>query len=245
MPEDPMRCQVPEEDLSALVDGELSEARADELRRHVPGCARCAARVAAFERTNARLAALPSRPVPADLRARLQERIAADRESSGAPKPHRAPPPARRRWLASPALATAAAVAAAVALYWGLVPADEVAPEIEIEQPRLAQEPAQAPAPVPDPLPLVPEPLSPRLAEMPTPLPETPSPDLGPEGVPPTHVAEAQSAPEVLPAPDAEFDPVPAEEVELALELDTIEDLDVVANLELLEALVALGGGTG
>jgi hypothetical protein len=31
----------------------------------------------------------------------------------------------------------------------------------------------------------------------------------------------------------------------LALELDTIEDLEVIENLELLELLVALGEGTG
>jgi len=244
MPEDPMPCGVLEQDLSALVDGELAESRANELREHVSGCARCTARVDAFEAANVRLASLPVRSVPADLRARLQARIDAEEAESAAPDGRRTslrpPPPTRRRWLASPALATAAALAAAVALYWVLVPGDAIRPGTSELPPMAHEEPA--PAPEPDPLPIRPEPVAPQIAETPAPLP----PELeAPQQAPPTEVAVVPPAPEVSPSSDVEFDAVPAEEIELALELDTIEDLDVIANLEVLEALVALSEGTG
>jgi anti-sigma factor (TIGR02949 family) len=236
MPEDPMRCSVAEAQLSALVDGELTEAQADELRRHVAGCARCAERVAAFERAGALLSALPARPVPSDLRARLQTRIEADATEAAASAPARrtpprsAPPP-RRRWLGSPALAAAAAMAAAVAFYWVLAPAERVGPGSEIEPPPIAREdPSPAPTFAPD---LEPGVQEPPIAATP-PEPEAPRIAVAP-GDPATE-------------PDSEFDPVPAEEIAVALELEQLEqleELDVIANLELLEALVALGEGTG
>ena len=37
----------------------------------------------------------------------------------------------------------------------------------------------------------------------------------------------------------------PVEDVAVALELDFMQDLDIIANLELLEALVAMEEGTG
>ncbi|HEX5065387.1 MAG TPA: zf-HC2 domain-containing protein [Myxococcota bacterium] len=55
---------------------------------------------------------------------------------------------------------------------------------------------------------------------------------------PPAEVAEE-------PVRDPEFDALPAEEIAVGLELDTAEDLDVIANLELLEAYVALEEGRG
>jgi hypothetical protein len=233
MPEDPMGCGVSTEELSALLDGELDALRAEELRGHVTGCEPCASRLAAFERAGALLSALPARPVPNDLRARLQARIDAD-DAHEAPPVRvmtRTAPPARRRWLGSRALATAAAVAAAVALYWAFTAGDRAGPGREIETPPIAREdvppvPTRAPAALPEP----------------DPAPELPS---VPESSVP-QIAEATPAPTPLPeAPDADFDPVPAEEIAVALELETIEDLDVIANLELLEALVALGEGTG
>lgn len=44
---------------------------------------------------------------------------------------------------------------------------------------------------------------------------------------------------------DPEFDALPAEEIAVGLELDTAQDLEVIANLELLEAFVALEEGRG
>lgn len=46
-------------------------------------------------------------------------------------------------------------------------------------------------------------------------------------------------------APDAELEALPADELAVGLDLDTAEDLEVIANLELLEALVALDEGRG
>jgi anti-sigma factor RsiW len=61
---------------------------------------------------------------------------------------------------------------------------------------------------------------------------------------PPTPAASVASTPE-LPAAD-EFDAVPVEDLAVASELDTIQDLGVIANLELLEMLVAVEEeGTG
>jgi anti-sigma factor (TIGR02949 family) len=43
----------------------------------------------------------------------------------------------------------------------------------------------------------------------------------------------------------ADLEAVSPDELELALELETVEDIEVIANLELLELLVALGEGAG
>jgi anti-sigma factor RsiW len=51
--------------------------------------------------------------------------------------------------------------------------------------------------------------------------------------------------PRLLPVAAMDLDTAPAEEIAIALELDTIEDLEVIANLELLEALLALEEETG
>lgn len=53
---------------------------------------------------------------------------------------------------------------------------------------------------------------------------------------PPVEVADE-------PAGDPEFDALPADEIAVGLELDTAQDLEVIANLELLEAFVALEEG--
>jgi hypothetical protein len=60
---------------------------------------------------------------------------------------------------------------------------------------------------------------------------EQPLPDVGP--------------PEPRLATAADLEAASPDELELALELDTVEDMEVIRNLELLEILVALGEGTG
>jgi nicotinate-nucleotide--dimethylbenzimidazole phosphoribosyltransferase len=62
---------------------------------------------------------------------------------------------------------------------------------------------------------------------------------------PPSPVPAPAPAPVVVPAADPEFDALPAEEIAVGLDLDTAQDLDVIANLELLEAYVALEEGRG
>jgi anti-sigma factor RsiW len=52
-------------------------------------------------------------------------------------------------------------------------------------------------------------------------------------------------SPEPRLATAADLEAASPDELELALELETVEDMEVIRNLELLELLVALGEGTG
>ena len=164
-------CEAYDEDLSALLDGELSEERETEVRAHAASCPRCARRLDALRSVDGLLASAPAPPVPHDLRARLDARIAAD-----------ARPPRLRR-LGRPALGFAAAAAAAVlALYLGV---------------RTGETPLEGGAPAPQ-------------------------------------IART------VPATAVDLDAVPADELAMVLEIETIEDLDVIANLDLLVQLVAV-----
>ena len=159
------------EELSALLDGELTPEREAGVRAHVAGCAACRAELAALERVDPWLARVAAPAPSARLSDALHARIAAE---AVAP---------RRRWLARPAALAAWAAAAALALYFG----------VGRQRTPLAPEGAQGEGP---------------LAE-------------------------------------AELDALPADELAVGLELDTAQDLEVIANLELLEALVALDAGRG
>jgi anti-sigma factor RsiW len=54
----------PVEDLTALEDGALPAARADEVRHHLHGCAACRAEQARLAATRSLLSALPAAPEP-------------------------------------------------------------------------------------------------------------------------------------------------------------------------------------
>lgn len=106
-----MKCSQCEQHLSALLDGELPRALADEVEQHLAGCERCAAQRVRLERLHAAVAAAPElEPSPsfdAAFARRLQDakreaRLVADR-------------PRKARWL-WPALAATAAAAAIVAV---------------------------------------------------------------------------------------------------------------------------------
>lgn len=93
----------PSEDLTALVDGALPEARAAEVRAHVEACPTCRAARDRLAATAATFARLPAAPEPSPLFAtRLAARLA-----SASARPERAPSPARpelvegraSRWL--------------------------------------------------------------------------------------------------------------------------------------------------
>ena len=185
----PPSCRAFEEDLSALLDAELSPRRAAEVRAHVASCDHCGSRFAALERVDARLAEVSLPAIPDRLTEMLRARVAADGDVAPAESPTRRAPPRRRRWRRA-ALAAAVA-AAAIALY--LVVGD-------------------APSPA------------------------------GP-GAPESRIARAGDATTAT-APDL-LDEASDEELALALEIDTVEDLDVIANLELLEALLSLEEETG
>lgn len=92
--------------LQEYLDGELAAAAESALRRHLAGCAECAAELALFERVFATLDATPLVEPPARLEARILDRVL--------------PSQVRRRWLRavgwSYGAAAAASAAAAVAL---------------------------------------------------------------------------------------------------------------------------------
>ncbi len=209
MPEIAATCLAYEEELSALIDGELSVEREVEVRAHLDACARCRARVEELCNVDLALASAELPVVPAELRQRLAARIARDAAGVRA-APRRAPPRRVFRRLAAPAAGLAAAAALALALYTTLRPA------LTPEAPVLVAGPEPRPEAVEPPVPVVPEPASLEVAR-------EPAPDLG----------------------EAELDALPEEELAVVMELDTIQDYDVIANLDLLERFLDLGEGAG
>jgi len=213
----PLECASVAEEWSALLDGELAPAREAELRAHLDGCARCQATLASLARVDVLLAGLPVPAANADLYARLRARIDVNEPRDAAPR--LAAPRRRRR---GPAVAAAAvAAAAALALYLALPrPRGQIAPPPESRV-------AQAPVPAP-------------VVHAPEPAPVVQAPEPAP-------IVEARAATPPAPEPvrDPEFDALPAEDLALGMDLDTAKDLPVIANLELLERLVALEEGRG
>jgi hypothetical protein len=234
-------CQGFEADLSALLDRELGPQREAELRAHVDACPGCRARLAGLARVDLALSAAELPTVPASLRARLEARIASAGRGEMGPPPMRRAGPSRRAWRrAAGALAAAAAVAA---LYLAVATREPARPEKAPAPPQIArpleaaplEAPAQtareAPAPTPREAPQV-------VAKLPPPAP--PPPAAGKVAAP------ALPAPAPVPAPPAaELDlaTVPEDELGLALEMETVEDLDVIGNLELLELVLASEAG--
>lgn len=222
----PTFCPEYDEDLSALLDGELSPTRAEEVRAHVAVCARCAARLAAFARVDSALSrSAAAQSLPAGLEARLRQRIGVGgtgRAVSPEPRARGMLAPRRpRRWVAW--AGAAAAACAALALVALLRPGRETALPAPAE---LAQAPAAR----------APEAAPPRvLAE------RAPSPT-------PSRVDEA--AP-VAP-PDVDLADASEDDLSLALELSqlggedvhqAVSDLDLIQNLDALERLDALDPG--
>jgi len=237
-------CLEFEADLSALLDGELLPEQATRVRAHTDSCESCRARLAQLARLDSLLAGASPPAVPASLRARLEARLAAANQSGpsvGASLSARARAP-RRPWR-SRAAGAAAAVAAGVAFYLAIA-SREPAPQqgepspVQIARPEGASSPAVLPlakrdTPAPERMnaPPVPSaPAAPRRERVATPP------------VAPEQLARRPEPAERAPEPAAallDLESVPAEDLDLALELDTVEDLDVIANLELLELMLA------
>jgi hypothetical protein len=78
-----------DEQLSALVDGELGADEERALRARVAAEPELARRLAALEAVDARLRALPAPALPRDLRARLQARIDAEPAAALVKRPSR------------------------------------------------------------------------------------------------------------------------------------------------------------
>jgi len=205
----PATCLAYDEELSALIDGELSVEREAEVRAHLDACARCRSQVEALCNVDLTLASAELPEVPAELRQRLAARIAHDAAERGA-APRRAPPRRALRRLAAPAAGLAAAAALALALYATLRPAPTPDVPALIAGPEPRSEVVELPvAADPEPAPL-------ELAEEPVPVPG-----------------------------EAELDALPEEELAVLMELDTIQDYDVIANLDLLERFLDLEEGAG
>ena len=204
MSEIPATCLAYDEELSALIDGELSVEREAEVRAHIDACARCRSQVEELCNVDLTLASAELPVVPAELRQRLAARIARDVAEDRA-LPRRAPPR-----LAAAAAGLAVAAALALALYATLRPAPT--PDV----PALIAGPEPRPEAVETPLAVVPE-------TAPLEVAVEPLPKLG----------------------EAELDALPEEELAVLMELDTIQDYDVIANLDLLERFLDLEVGAG
>ena len=241
MPETPIDCLAYADDLSALIDRELDAVRETEVRAHADACEHCAQRLQELCNVDRVLAGLPTPVVADDLQTRFQARLAAAGPAATPSRSSRSAPPRRRRRGAALGIAGGLAVAAAVmlALLFGL-PRDVSEPGVPI-----AREDAAAPAEQRD----VPEPEPRVIADVPEPaaavVAETPPAESAPV------VAAEQPLPEpavIEPAPAAQLgalDALPDEDVALLLELDAVADLDLMDNLDLLEALVDLGVADG
>ncbi len=146
------RCRAFDEDLSALIDGELGAQRRAEVLAHVAACSGCSARLAALRAVDGALTSLPAPAVAPDLHARLARRLVAERSAD------RARPPGLRSRRAARLLSLPAAAAAALALYLALRAPSPPAVPVEPEAVPVAKAPSAAP--------VEPEPATPpRIAE--------------------------------------------------------------------------------
>jgi predicted anti-sigma-YlaC factor YlaD len=131
-----MRCWFFRRDLTALVDGELSPARAAAVRTHISGCAACAALHQGIETSVARQRQLVSLAFgPLDVASAGMLRSVHDRFEHE---------PSVRRWFLQPAMMGGIAVVTAIiATYLGVLDpvfisiGFENPPEIVAEQPEL------------------------------------------------------------------------------------------------------------
>ena len=101
--------------LSALLDGELAPDEAEALRAEIAARPELAVRLAELAAVDEAVRALPARPVPPEVSARLAERIRGAEPARRAP-PRRTTAPPRVRWLAAAALAAAVAALVLIAL---------------------------------------------------------------------------------------------------------------------------------
>ena len=206
-------CRAFDEDLSALIDDELVAERRAEVLAHVAACPGCSARLESLRAVDRALADLPAPTVAPDLRARLARRIEGERGA------HRVPPPLRRSRRLVPLLGLPAAAAAALALYFA------------VRTPRPSGTPVE-PVPIAKAAPAAPSP-QPQIAKA-----EPVAPPVHAEPQPGTPAERAPQAPA-----EGELEALDTEDLAVVLDLDTIEDLPVIANLEVLERLLQAEAG--
>jgi anti-sigma factor RsiW len=229
--ERPEACIPFEEDLSALIDEELSPARDAEVRAHLDACDRCALRLQELCNVDLELAGMAPPTASAELARGLEARIANDAQQPApeAPSPREpgslgtTPSRARRRWLGSASLARVALAAGLALAAWLLLRGDDGGVP-EPPEARIARVSPEAPV-APESVPAPDAPREERIAA----LPEPPATDTRPRAS----------------TSGAALSEVPVEDLAMLLELQEVEDLDLIANLELLETLVELERDSG
>jgi hypothetical protein len=142
------RCRDFEQDLSALIDGELPGDRQAAVIAHVDACAACARRVAELQRLATGVAMLPKLPAPPGFLVEVRQRLAAPRTWRDVVL--------RPVWLKVPLEALAVGAAVALGIWWLRPPPAPPEPERAqvamkvrmLEEMRQEQLPADQPAPV-------------------------------------------------------------------------------------------------
>ena len=151
------RCALFDDDLSALLDGELDAPRAAEVRAHAESCRDCGHRLEVLRGVDVALRRVAAVTADATRSARMRSALAASLrdETGGAAQgtpPLRRTPPRQRRWLAPVGFAATAAAAAALALVLrtqspvapsaerGVVVAERVAPKLRADAEVAARE---------------------------------------------------------------------------------------------------------
>jgi hypothetical protein len=212
MPETLDDCVHFDEELSALLDGELTAEREASVGEHLAGCSACRSRLVELRAVDAGLRGLPPPRVPAGLEESLVARVLA--EDRGPERPARADDrlPRPRRAVAPALVAAVLAAAAAISVYLSILRSPRfLAPEAPVARQEL---PSRIPPRASEP------PRPARIAER-APTPEPAAPPLEPA--------------------DAELDAASDEELSVAIDLETLEDLEVIANLDLLERMNEMG----
>lgn len=244
----PETCLPYDEDLSALLDGELPPARAAQVQAHSTSCARCAAQLAALRRANERVVSALRPTVPGEdariarVEAQLRARLAREAETGvQSPKLRQTPASPRRqrnrRWIALAATGLAAAAALGLALLFQARTPLRVAPA---PPPPIAQTP---PAPPPAPVPLEEPPAVPRVPEAVAELPAAKPVPARPR--PPAPQPERVAPPLPSAEPEIDLAATDEEDIELASHLDMLEDFEVIQKLDLLERLQKAEDGAG
>jgi len=237
-----MRDEDLDRELLALLDGELSPARARQLREEIEADPRLRERLAQFESLDERLRALPQAPLPAQLGARTRERIRQrdddnhdqhrDQHRDQHHDQHDGQETGRRNASIVPwGGPLAAALAAGLVAAWLMWPVSDSHESVRAERlaGQLGEEP-QAEFPVRRRTQQQPLQQPPQQPPQQQPLQEQAQNQLNPER------ADAVRRPEAEIAPDDSSE----EEIAIALELVTLRDLDLIQELDLLEALLAM-----
>jgi anti-sigma factor RsiW len=207
-----------DQELSALIDGELTAERAAELNARVASDPELKARLSTLEAVNESLRSLTPPAMPADLRARLQTRIEGDPEATTQPISSET----SMGW----GKPLAAALAAGLIAAWLLLPASS---------PDVAQVAIESPAE------RVSETITEENTEPVTEVAENNT--VHDAGVDRVVVNSDNTTKTNIDAID-DIEPMLEEasdhELAIAFELEALRDLDVIQDLDLLEALLAM-----